>query len=202
MADLTEAALNALRSYGPAGLALVLFIAAIGVPLPATMLLLAAGALIRAGEFDWQLAGLFALAGAVLGDSSSYAVGRFASHLVPPFLTRNHAWQQAEATFERWGAMAILLTRFLFTPLALPANLIAGDSYSFRRFLAFDVAGEIIWVVLFGGLGFLVAESWAQLGATIGNLTGALIGLLGAALAIYEVYVHCRGHLLPARIHS
>lgn len=48
MADLTEAALNALPSHGRAGLALVRFIAMVGVPLPATMLVLAAGAYVHA----------------------------------------------------------------------------------------------------------------------------------------------------------
>ncbi len=51
-------------------------------------------------------------------------------------------------------ALAIYATHFLFTPLGMPVNLIAaGSSYPYWRFLVFDVAGTLSWLVLYGGLG-------------------------------------------------
>ena len=59
------------------------------------------------------------------------------------------------AEVKRRGGIAIYLTRWLFTPLALPTNLIAGSSgYPFWKFLLFDIAGEITWILLYGGLGY------------------------------------------------
>ncbi len=80
------------------------------------------------------------------------------------------------------------MTRFLLTPLALPTNLLAGSSrYAYGRFLALDALGELVWIALYGGLGYAFADQWETISDLAGNLTGALIGLLallaGGALA-------------------
>jgi membrane protein DedA with SNARE-associated domain len=45
----------------------------------------------------------------------------------------------------------------------------------------------MVWIVLYGGLGYAFADQWETLSDLAGNLTGALIGLLtlvaGSALA-------------------
>jgi len=179
MSELTDTFLTAMLTYGPGALALALLIAALGIPLPATFLLLAAGAFARQGVLDGALAATLGVLASVLGDSGSYCLGRCGGALVLRRMDGTAAWRQAQATFDRRGALAILLTRFVLTPLALPTNLIAGSSqYAFRRFLVIDVAGEIIWVVLYGGLGYIFADHWEALSDLAGNLTGLLIGLL------------------------
>jgi membrane protein DedA with SNARE-associated domain len=98
-------------------------------------------------------------------------------------------WRQAQATFGRRGALAIFLTRFLLTPLALPTTLIAGSShYTFQRFLALDTLGELVWIALYGGLGYLFAEQWEMVSDLASNLTGALLGLLVLAVGGWLAY--------------
>ncbi len=188
MSDLTDTLLTALLAYSAPALGLALLIVALGIPLPATLLLLASGAFVSQGALDGRLALGLGLLGSVLGDSGSYCLGRCGGVLVLKHIEGRAIWRQARASFERRGALAIFLTRFMLTPLALPTNLIAGSSrYAYGRFLMLDVLGELVWIALYGGLGYAFADQWETVSDLAGNLTGALIGLLalvaGGALA-------------------
>ena len=179
MSDLTDALLTAVLAYGAPALGLALLVVALGIPLPATLLLLASGAFVRQGVLDARLVFGFGLLGSVLGDNGSYCMGRCGGALVLKRVEGYAIWRNARATFDRRGALAIFLTRFLLTSLALPTNLIAGSSrYAYGRFLLFDVLGELVWIALYGGLGYAFADQWETVSDLAGNLTGVLIGLL------------------------
>jgi len=84
-------------------------------------------------------------------------------------------------------------------PLALPTNLIAGGGrFPFHRFVVLCFLGEAVWVLLFGGLGYLFAGTWRTVGAFAGDLSGWLVGFALAALGVYETYEHWRHHTTPA----
>src|SRR5258708_37196417 len=71
-----EQILGALSQYGSPALFGVVTIAAIGVPLPITLLLIVTGSLAAQGMGSfWWAVGL-ATAGSVLGDQAGYATGR------------------------------------------------------------------------------------------------------------------------------
>ena len=86
MTVLTEWLLTALLNYGNLLLGVTLFLAAAGIPLPATVLLVAAGAFSQQGYLAWEGAALSAFAGAVAGDGCSYLIGRYASARLPKWL--------------------------------------------------------------------------------------------------------------------
>jgi len=180
-------------AYGPLVLALALSIGAVGVPLPGTMLLLASGAFVRQGMLNGPLAVTCGLVGVVLGDNAGFVLGRLGG----PRLQRDMvtaAWCRAQAIFQRWGGLAVLCSRFLLTPLGAPINLIAGSSrYAAWRFLAFDTAGECIWVLGYGSLGYVFAGTWETLNTLVGNLTGLVIGILGLLLGSYIAYRYVHG---------
>ena len=189
---------NLLLNYGPPALAVAIFVGALGVPLPGTTLLLATGALARGGLVSVPavvVMAVLAVSAAVLGDGTSYGLARRG---FKPFLSRlegNSAWRRAERAFERKGAFAILLSRFLVTPLALPTNLIAGgERYPFARFVSFCLVGETVWVVLFGGLGYPFAGSWRAIGGIAGDLGLWLAVAAVVALGCYEAYHLWRHH--------
>ncbi len=132
-----------------------LYVSALGTPIPGTFVVLAGGAFVQQGVLDWRLAFLLGLVGVVLGDSTSYAMGRLAKTWVQRRFGQSSAWKNAQTVFERRGGFAIYLTRCFVTPLAIPTNLIAGSGgYAYWRFLVYDALGEITWLVVFGGLGF------------------------------------------------
>jgi membrane-associated protein len=193
-------AVSALQGYGTFALALVVFASCLGLPVPSNMLLVAAGAFARTGLLSVELIVPLALLAAIMGDSCSYWMGRRSESVITSRLQGSLSWKRAEQAFDRWGLWAVPLTRFLLTPLALPTNLIAGAKrFPFRRFVGLCLLGEVVWVSLFGGLGYLFAGSWRTMGAFAGDLSWWLLGFALAALSAYEVYALWRHHITPAR---
>lgn len=188
LSDLTGTLLSAVIAYGPSLLALVLFIGALGVPLPGALLLLAGGAFARQGILDVYTMMPLALLGAVIGDMTSYGMGRFAGGFMQRRFGATSTWQSAEATLQRRGGLAVYLTRWLLTPLAIPTNLVTGASgYPAWRFFAYDLAGEITWVAIYAGLGYSFGNSWEYIGELISNFSGLLVGIFLFAVGIYFV---------------
>jgi membrane-associated protein len=183
---LTELFLTWMLAYGAVAVGLALLLGALGLPVPGTLFVLAAGAFTRQGIMDGGGAFALGLAGVLLGDSLSYALGRYAGKPVAARFAGASIWQQAQEAFAARGAIMILLTRFLLTPLAIPTNLIAGSSgYQFWRFLGYDAAGELIWLLLFGGAGYWAGAQWEAASQFVTDFSGLLLGvalLVAAAL--------------------
>jgi membrane-associated protein len=176
---LSETLLTAMLAYGAPALSLALLLGALGLPLPGTMFLLAAGAFAGQGVLNWPAVAPLALLGVVVGDSGGYLLGRYGGQLVLRRVEGSDSWRRAQDTFARRGGLAIVMTRFLLTPLAIPINLISGSSrYAFWRFLSLDVLGELVWVGLYGGLGYLFADSWEAMSDLAGSVSGLLVGLV------------------------
>lgn len=185
MSSVNDLLLTGLLNYGSALLGGTLFLAALGLPLPATMLLLAAGAFSQQGVVDVQSCSLAATAGAIAGDGCSYLLGRYGLGRLAqlPGLAAVHGTlaphSRASRIFSRWAGWSVLLTRFALTPLALPVNLLAGSTrYPWARFMGVVVLGECLWVAIFFGLGRLFAQQWESLSQLATDITGVLVGVL------------------------
>lgn len=187
--NLTEFFLTGILNYGTLMFSATLYVSALGTPIPGTFVVLAGGAFVQQGVLDWRLAFVFGLAGVVLGDSTSYAMGRLAKTWVQRRFGQSAAWKNAQTVFERRGGVAIYLTRCFVTPLAIPTNLIAGSGgYTYWRFLVYDALGEITWLVVFGGLGILFGSNWEAISQLISDLSGVLAGIALLGLGIYFLW--------------
>lgn len=183
---MSEFLLTQIINYGAPILGVTVFFGALGIPFPATIIVIAVGAFCRQGFLSWPSTGLIALTCVVLGDCLSYAMGYYAREPVLRRFRDSDKWVQAENSFQRWGGMSVLLTRFLITGIAVPVNLIAGTSnFPFRRFLLYDLAGETIWIFGYGGLGYLFSPQWEAVGAFLSNASGLLLGILLLGVGIW-----------------
>jgi membrane-associated protein len=125
--------------------------------LPGDSLLFAAGALAAAGVID--VVGMLSLltAAAILGDNTNYWIGRSVG---PRVFTEHSRWLKREHLlrtqrfYEVHGGKAVILARFV--PIVRTfAPFVAGvGRMRYPRFLAFDVAGGLLWVWGFGLLGY------------------------------------------------
>lgn len=186
MTGLTGLLFNGITAYGIPALGIMLLLGTLGLPVPATLLVIAAGALARQGVIDGGVALGIGLAAVVLGDTAGYVLGRLAGGRVQGGFSRSAAWRRAQTGFKQSGALAVFTTRFLLTPLALPTNLIAGGSaYIFRRFLVVDVAGELTWLLVYGGLGYSFGSQWQEAGQMVSSYSGWLGITAVAAIAGY-----------------
>jgi membrane-associated protein len=187
--SLTELFLTWMLAYGAPALGLVLLLGALGLPVPGTLFVLAAGAFTRQEVMHGGEAFALGLFGAVLGDSLSFAMGRYAGKYLNRRLQGASTWQKAQAAFAARGGIMILLTRFLLTPLAIPTNLVAGSSgYRFWRFLSYDATGELIWLLLYGGIGYTVGAQWELISQIISEFSGLLVGLTLLVVAGILIY--------------
>lgn len=95
-------------------------------------------------------------------------------------------WRSAEAYFERRGGVAIYLTHCLLTPIAVPTNWIAGSSgYRPLRFVAYAAAGELTWLLVYGGLGYLFGSQWEAVSTFISDFSSLLVGLVLLVGGVY-----------------
>ena len=127
--------------------------------LPGDSLLFITGALCGAGLMSLPLAMGVLLAAAILGDQCNYLIGRRVG--VRVFSWENARWfnrrafDQAHAFYQRYGAITLVLARFMpFVRTFAP--FVAGVADMQRtRFTLFNVVGALIWVVGLSGAGFL-----------------------------------------------
>jgi len=166
-------------NYGAPLFGLILFLGALGFPIGASVVLIAAGAFSQQGILEWLPAAILGLLGAVIGDALSFSIGYYAKDWVDKRFGNSKAWKSAEESFDARAGLAIYLTRFLITALAIPTNLIAGGSgIKFRRFMTYDTLGEFTWIVLYGGLGYFFGTQWELVSTFISNFGGLMLGLL------------------------
>jgi membrane protein DedA with SNARE-associated domain len=181
--NLSEYLLTALVAYGLPVLFGVIVLAAIGLPLPATLLLIAAGSFVEQGALDlWWVLGLASVA-AIAGDHTGYLIGRWGGRRVVLRLTRwvggEPRLQQAEAATKRWGGLGIFLSRWLFTPIGPALNLTSGIAlYPWPRFTVFDIAGEVLWVSLYVSVGRIFSDRVEAMSDLLGDATWAILGLV------------------------
>jgi len=177
--------LTQIINYGSPLFALFLFLGALGLPVGASILVIAAGAFSQQGILDWLPTAALGLLGAIIGDAASFGMGYFAKDWVGKHFGGSPAWKNAQDSFASRAGMAIYLTRFLITALAIPTNLIAGGSdYKFRKFMAYDSLGEATWIVLYGALGYFFGSQWELVGTFISNFGGLMLGLVILGLGI------------------
>lgn len=182
-----DAILSLVPVYGAAGLFALTLVACLGLPIPVALALLAGGAFVASGDLALAPAVLAALAGALIGDQGGYWLGVHGGGWAEARLRRRAGWAatlgRARRFSARWGAWAVFLSRWAASPLGPPVNLAAGSlRMPWARFSLASLAGESVWVGGYFALGFLFADSFVALAATLGDLGRALAA---AAVALF-----------------
>lgn len=194
---MSETLLGLLSDYGTIALLLILVIASVGLPFPSSLMLLATGSFAAQGEIDPAAAVLAAVAGAVIGDQIGYGLGRWGGRRFVSRMTMRFGGADmvaaAEAFARRWSGTGVFLSRWLVGALGPWINLTSGlSAYPWPRFLFWDVAGELLWVLLYGGLGYAFSDRIQALGDLLGNLSWAIAGLALTVFLGYRLWVHHR----------
>ncbi len=188
-----EQLLAALTRYGSPALFVVVAIAAIGVPLPVTLLLIVTGSLVAQGAIGMWPAILIASAGSVVGDQAGYAVGRWGGKKLIARLSRMlgdaEKIEKLDAKARSWGGTGVFFSRWLVTPLGPWINLASGAAgYSWLQFTLWDFLGEAFGAALFIWLGHVFSDRVQEVGAILGDLGWAIIGVLAAAFLGWRLF--------------
>lgn len=135
----------------------------VGFFFPGDSLLFTAGFLASQGFLNIWVVVFLCFVGAVSGDSFGYFFG----HKVGPkiftrddslFFNKNHL-KRAEAFYQKYGAKAIILARFL--PLVRTfAPILAGvGQMRYRTFFIFNVIGGMLWAIGIPLAGFYLGSA-------------------------------------------
>jgi len=189
---LSDVILAWIPEYGLTVLFVALSLAAIGLPFPGTLLLVAVGSLVSQGELPLWPVVATAVTAEVIGDQVGYVLGRWGGERVLGRIEehdRQGRLGQARALAERWGAMGIFLSRWLIGPLGPWVNLSSGlTAYSWGRFLLWDVLGETLWVGLYVTAGKVFSDQVTVIAELSSNLAWALVGVLLAAFFAWRLW--------------
>jgi membrane protein DedA with SNARE-associated domain len=162
----------------------------VGFVLPGETAVLLGGALAASGRLTLPAVLAVAVISAVAGDSVGYAIGRSAGpRILAARSLRRHAEQldRAQSLIRRRGGWAVFLGRFTpFLRSAMPA--LAGlGRMPYLRFLAFNVAGAVVWSTGATLLGFFAGHSLAVVQQTVGAVGAVALGATALGLVVWRL---------------
>jgi membrane protein DedA with SNARE-associated domain len=171
-----------------------ILICSLGIPFPISLLLVVAGSLVEQGEMKlWQVIVVASFA-AILGDQIAYGLARWAGRRLVNRIGRKIGAEkkikQAENFTKRWGGSGVFVSRWLVTALGPWVNLASGiAAYSWRRFLFWDVLGEVLWVALYVSIGYAFSNRVQAVRDILGNLTWVILGVIATVILGWQLFL-------------
>jgi membrane-associated protein len=194
--------LTFLQSYGYVALWITVYVAAVGIPIPITLLLLAAGAFAALGDFNVFLLFIISFSALVCGDNTGYWIGRIWGSRAMNWIERSKRWNRlippqriarSRQYFRHRGGWAIFLSRFLFSALGGIINLLSGSElYPYRYFLPFDSSGEVLGAIIPLSLGYVFGASWEAVGDVLGYSSFLILSLLIVIVLVSRLIKNAR----------
>lgn len=160
----------------------------IGFFLPGDSLLFTAGILAGQGYLNIYLTILVMTSAAIIGDSVGYTIGR---RLGPRVFSKEESLlfskkhiDRAQAYFDKYGAMTIIIARFVPIVRTFAPTLAGVGKMSYPKFLFYNVTGGIFWVLSVTLLGY-------YLGLTVPHVEKYIIpGVIVIVFLSISPYIH------------
>ena len=166
----------------------------VGFVLPGETVAVLGGVAAKFGHVPLAGVLMVTVAAAIIGDSVGYEVGR---HLGPRILRtrllreREKGIGRAQDFLARRGGSAVLLGRWLALFRALMPALAGIARMPYRKFLAYNAAGGVVWGIVVVLLGYAAGASYKTIQSKFG--VGAAIALaviVVVALVVWQVRRH------------
>jgi membrane protein DedA with SNARE-associated domain/membrane-associated phospholipid phosphatase len=157
----------------------------VGLVAPGETVVIAGGVIAGQGEIDLiPLIGLVWVC-AVLGDTTSFYIGRrlgrsFLERHGPRVKITHERLEQVEGYFDRHGGKTILIGRFIGLVRALAPFIAGASGMAYRRFLPYSVVGCGLWATVFCVLGYVFWRSFDQ----VAHIAGQAIFGFGLTVAV------------------
>ena len=184
--------------HGYSLLALIVFLEAVGLPVPAALALLAAGAASSLHIMHPLAAVSLAVVAMVAGDVIMFWIGRVSGWALLGFLCRvsmnpeTCILRSAESFYKR-GKATLLFAKFIPGLNTMAPPLAGSMRMRPMKFLRFDTAGALLYILAYGGAGFLFSDFMRTItnGLAVASHTFTLLLLIGAfAFLSYRVWAY------------
>jgi membrane protein DedA with SNARE-associated domain/rhodanese-related sulfurtransferase len=161
-----------------------------GLPLPSAPVLLAAGALAGRRRMYLPVVVAVPLLAATMCDTFWYILGRRRGVGVLRFICRislepDSCVRRTQLSFERRGAWALVIAKFVPGLSAMTAPLAGISRMRWRRFALLDALGALLWSSAYISAGFVFSTKLERVLALLSFLGSGLLVLLLTALAGY-----------------
>jgi membrane protein DedA with SNARE-associated domain len=166
----------------------------VGFVIPGETAAVLGGVIASRGPVSFPIIALTVVAAAIIGDTVGYEVGRVAGPRILDsqlLAKRRDRLERAQRFLRRRGGTAVFLGRFIaFFRAVMPA--LAGTAHiRYRRFLAFNAAGGLLWGVGFTIVGYLAGNSYKAVEKSVGrDVAFAVLGVVVAGFIIWRVRAH------------
>ena len=166
---------------------------AMGLPFPAAIALVAAGAAVAAHTLWGPYVLLAALTALLFGDTVQYWLGRYMGWALLGFLCRvsinpeTCMLRSAESFYKR-GKITLVIAKFIPGVNTMAAPLAGSMKMRYGQFLRLDFAGALVYSLTYLVVGFVSRDFLAALlrGFHTAGLAMEIVVL--AALAVYAIY--------------
>lgn len=160
--------LGVLSGLGLTGIFAGIFIEAIGLPFPGSVLVAMAGILTARGEFRIEMAWLVSLLGYLLGSLTAFRIGSRLEgvlsgnwlHYIRLTPQRLH---KARTILERSAPLYVIGGRFLPTIGNITPYVAGLSGMPLIKFLLYDLIHAVIWLSIFLGAGTVLGDNWHRL---------------------------------------
>jgi membrane protein DedA with SNARE-associated domain len=178
---MTETLLALVPTWGLWLIVMALPLSCMALPVPSSIIVMAAGGFAAAGDMVlWQVQAA-AFAGFIAGDQAVYAIARSGG---APLLDRMKSrgrlgpvFARAETLLDTRGPVAVFLSRTIFSPVGPYVGYLAGAMrMTWAGFTLAAVAGAAVWAIAYSTLGFVFATRITQVAGLIGNGLGVILG--------------------------
>jgi membrane protein DedA with SNARE-associated domain len=166
---------------------------AIGLPVPAAVALVAGGAAAAAGTLSVPKVLGLALLGMLLGDTLLFILGRYMGWTLLGLLCRlsvnpeSCILRSAESFYKR-GKTTLLIAKFIPGVNTMAPPLAGSMRMRFQQFIRLDFAGASLYILAYGGLGFLFRDFLAAITRGFQAASHAFGEVLFAAAIAYIAY--------------
>ena len=190
--------------HGYLFLAAVCLAESIGLPLPAALAILTAGAVAASGKLYFFSVFASALLAMLLGDVVLYFTGRATGWALLGFLCRLSASPEScilrsAEYFYRRGRQTLLFAKFIPGINTMSPPLAGSMKMAPQQFLSFDTMGAALYVGAYAGAGFLFSDALRALtrGLRSAGFAAEVIFAIGLAIYVgYRVWVYRKYRLL------
>jgi membrane-associated protein len=179
-----------------AGLAFLETGAFVGLIAPGETAIVLGGVVAAQGGVDLPVILLVAWVAAALGDLASFLLGqrlgrRFLIARGPRLGVTAARLERVEGFFDRHGAKAILIGRFIGIVRAVAPFLAGASGMRLRAFLPWSLLGTAVWATTFTLIGYAFHRSFASAAHTLTH--GALgLAVLATAAVLLRAWLQAR----------
>ena len=172
---------------------LIVFAEAAGLPAPAALALIAAGAAAAAHILSAPVAFATAVVATILGDLMLFLLGRYTGWALLSFLCRlslnpeTCILRSAESFYKR-GRVTLLFAKFIPGVNTMAPPLAGSMKMKPLQFLQLDLAGACLYISAYGGLGYLFRDFVAKITQGLQSAGHTVADVVAVAVVIFIVY--------------